>query len=207
MKHADGNRRFWERTAHIYRFFTRGSNAGKKTYDELEAEITRHLTKKMRVLELAAGPGILSSKAADACGSLVVTDFSDEMLSLAKKRVTNANVTFAAADASHLQFADKSFDAVIIANALHIMPTPEKAAAEIARVLTDGGILIAPTFTRENSSQKFKERLMVLFGFRTYSRWTHVDFIQWLSAQGFTVTYSRLIAGTPFPVSFTVCST
>ena len=38
------------------------------------------------------------------------------------------------------------FDAAVISNALHIMPEPEKALAEIRRVLKPGGILIAPTF-------------------------------------------------------------
>jgi ubiquinone/menaquinone biosynthesis C-methylase UbiE len=127
------------------------------------------------------------------------------MLALAEKRVTQPNVTFAAADATGLQYDDKSFDAVVIANALHIMPQPEKAAAEIKRVFKDGGLLIAPTFTRESIKPKLTERLMESAGFRTYSRWTHRAFPEWLAAQGFTVTYSRVIAGVPFPVSFAVC--
>jgi ubiquinone/menaquinone biosynthesis C-methylase UbiE len=98
----------------------------------------------MQVLELAAGPGILSSKIAEACGSLIVTDFSEEMLTRAEKRVPRTNVTFAAADATAFQYNDESFDAVVIAKALHIMPQPEKAAAEMKRVLKDGGLLIAP---------------------------------------------------------------
>jgi ubiquinone/menaquinone biosynthesis C-methylase UbiE len=201
----DDNKHFWQKTAKIYSLFTRGSRAGNKTYSEIETCIQQQLTKKMQVLELAAGPGILSSQIAEACGSLVVTDFSEEMLLHAKKRVTQPNVSFAGADATNLQYNEKSFDAVVIANALHIMPQPEKAASEIRRVLKDGGLLIAPTFTRESMKPKFTELLMELSGFRTYSRWTHAAFLQWLATQGFTVTYSRLIAGQAFPVSFAVC--
>lgn len=36
----------------------------------------------------------------------------------------------------------------MIANALHIMPEPEKALGEIYRVLKDGGYLFAPTFVQ-----------------------------------------------------------
>ena len=38
------------------------------------------------------------------------------------------------------------FDVVIVSNALHIVPHPEKSPAEIRRVLKDDGVLIAPTF-------------------------------------------------------------
>ncbi|MCR5024844.1 MAG: class I SAM-dependent methyltransferase [Lachnospiraceae bacterium] len=41
---------------------------------------------------------------------------------------------------------DASFDAVIISNALHIIPDPEKALSEINRVPKKDGILIAPNF-------------------------------------------------------------
>ena len=50
------------------------------------------------------------------------------------------------ADATALSYADDSFDAVLIANALHVMPEPEKALREIDRALRLGGILIAPVF-------------------------------------------------------------
>ena len=36
-----------------------------------------------------------------------------------------------------LPYADGSFDTVIVSNALHIVPQPEKALAEIRRVLKD----------------------------------------------------------------------
>ena len=41
---------------------------------------------------------------------------------------------------------------VLVSNALHIVPQPEKALAEIRRVLKDDGVLIAPTFTHAGNS-------------------------------------------------------
>ena len=54
--------------------------------------------------------------------------------------------------ANLLPYADESFDVVIVSNALHIVPQPEKALQEIKRVLKDDGVLIAPTFTHAGNS-------------------------------------------------------
>lgn len=48
-----------------------------------------------------------------------------------------------------MPYADASFDAVIIVNALHLLPEPEFALREIARVLRPDGILIAPNFVKK----------------------------------------------------------
>ena len=56
-------------------------------------------------------------------------------------------------DTCKLRYADDSFDVVIIANALHIIPEPEKALAEMRRVLKKDGILIAPNFIHDNKNK------------------------------------------------------
>lgn len=53
----------------------------------------------------------------------------------------------------------------MIANALHIMPKPDEALKEIKRVLKPEGILIAPTFAKEdmmNDQINLKEYLYLL---------------------------------------------
>lgn len=68
---------------------------------------------------------------------------------------------------------DETEHAVVISNALHIMPEPEKALAEIRRVLKPGGILIAPTFTAAGSlSGRMRIRFMELSGFKVFYKWT-----------------------------------
>ena len=57
-----------------------------------------------------------------------------------------------------LPYAEESFDVVIVSNALHIVPQPEKALQEIKRVLKDDGVLIAPTFTHAGNSFSGKVR-------------------------------------------------
>ena len=71
----DDNKKFWKRCAFIYEKFTRGGKSADCAYSEMESRICSWLNKDMRVLELAAGPGIMSPKIASACGSLEITDF------------------------------------------------------------------------------------------------------------------------------------
>lgn len=203
----DDNKKFWSKAAWIYDKFIRGSASADKVYCEMERSICNYLKADKKVLELAAGPGIMSSKIARFCGHLEITDFSPAMLERAKKRKITGNVKFAVADATNLSYEDHSFDAVVIANALHIMPKPIKALEEIKRVLKTDGILIAPTFTRENVKSKFIERIMEAFGFKTYSKWTHHSYVRFMKGQGFTLIEEKVIKGHNFPISFLACKT
>ena len=68
-----------------------------------------------------------------------------------------------------MPYAPESFDAVIISNALHIMPEPEAALQNIRRVLKREGLLIAPTFTAAGSFfGRIKIRMMELTGFKVF---------------------------------------
>lgn len=195
-------KKFWSRYAGIYvRFVLRGKGA-KQAYAKMKKEITNQLTKEMNVLELAAGPGILSREIALSCKHLIATDFSEAMIEEAKKTTVPPNVQFEIADATDISYADNTFDAVVIANALHIMPDPDAALVQISRVLRQDGILIAPTFTREDVKSKALERFMEVFGFRTYSKWTHHTYQQYLKSQGWEICVEKIIRGHNFPISF-----
>lgn len=68
------------------------------------------------------------------------------MILEARKHGEYENLTFEIADATTLLFADGEFDCLVIANALHIIPNPDKAMKEIYRVLKSNDVLFAPTF-------------------------------------------------------------
>jgi ubiquinone/menaquinone biosynthesis C-methylase UbiE len=96
-----------------------------------------------RVLETAAGTGIVARKLRDALprdATLVVTDLNDGMLACAKEKFAEGeHVEFQAADATSLPFADASFDALVCQFGIIFYPDEEAGVREAARVLRRGG--------------------------------------------------------------------
>ena len=119
------NKNFWQRFAKLYSPFMEKSNA--QVYNRIAEETTPLLSKEMIVLELACGSGQLSFRLAGSTKHWEATDFSENMIAQAKKNPCPGNLFFSIKDATGLPYADESFDAVMIANALHIMPEPDKA--------------------------------------------------------------------------------
>lgn len=92
-------------------------------------------------------------------------------------------------DATKLPYTQESFDAVVISNALHIMPQPEKALEEIYRVLRQGGILFAPTICwGEGGYSRLWKLGLKISGFKIYHTWTCEELEQIIVKHGFTVS-------------------
>ena len=104
---------------------------------------------------------------------------------------------FCVQDATNLTYEDEKFNVVVIANALHIMPQPEKALKEIHRVLKKDGILFAPTFVYERGYPKFLIWLMEKAGFQTYHKWQSEELKEYVGSEGFQVVGAALIKGKP----------
>lgn len=187
------NKGFWDGWAKRY---DATISKDRKTYENLIGRMKKVLTRNMTVLELACGTGLLSVRLAGSVKLLEATDFSEEMIRQAKAKIHSSRLHFSVQDATNLPYADQIFDAVIISNALHIMPDPEKALSEIRRVLKPDGILIAPTFTAAGSMLgRFKIRMMELSGFKVFHKWTPEEYIKFLENHGFTVTDSEVYGG------------
>ncbi|MDE7333438.1 MAG: class I SAM-dependent methyltransferase [Lachnospiraceae bacterium] len=88
------------------------------------------LDRDMYVLELASGTEVLSVQLTGKVKMLEATDFSEKMIEQAKLRLYSSRLHFSVQDATALPYVPEIFDAVIISNALHIMPFPEKAKRE-----------------------------------------------------------------------------
>ena len=196
------HKNFWDRNAGRYDRFMRKDGAA---YDEMYALI-RPVAKAKTVLELAAGTGLIAENIVNAAAHIEATDASPEMIAEAKRDTRSAKLHFSVQDMFRLPYADKSFDVVIVSNALHIVPQPEKALAEIRRVLKDGGLLIAPTFTHaENSfSGKVRAFFMKLAGLPLHSRWTSGEYLRFLSQNGWTVRKSAVLKAS-FPLTYAEC--
>ena len=193
---------FWDRNAGRYDRFMRKDGAA---YDEMYAliqPIVRHKT----VLELATGTGLIAKNIVNAAAHIEATDASAEMILEAKRDNQSAKLHFSVQDMFRLPYADKSFDVVIVSNALHIVPQPEKALQEIKRVLKDDGVLIAPTFTHaENSiSGKVRAFFVRLAGFPLHSRWASEEYLCFLRQNSWTVRKSVVLKAS-FPLTYAEC--
>ena len=193
---------FWNKNAKRYDRFMRKDRAA---YEKLY-ELIRPVAKARTVLELAAGTGLIAKNIVRAASHIEVTDASEEMIAEAKRNNRSAKLHFSVRDMFCLPYADKSFDVVIVSNALHIVPQPEKALAEIRRVLKDDGVLIAPTFTHGNSTLRGRIKLffMKLAGFPLNSRWSSADYLAFLRQNGWTVRKSAVLKGS-FPLTYAEC--
>lgn len=99
------------------------------------------------------------------------------------------------ADATALPYANESFDVVLIANALHVMPNPEKALSEIDRVLRKGGMLIAPNFVghKKGAVSRIWSGILKLAGIRFDRQWSSDEYLEWLENHGWKVVFSKLL--------------
>ena len=196
------HKNFWDRNAGRYDRFMRKDGAA---YDEMYALI-RPVVKAKTVLELATGTGLIAKHIVNAAAHIEATDASPEMIAEAKRDTRSAKLHFSVQDMFRLPYAEESFDVAIVSNALHIVPQPEKALAEIRRVLKDGGLLIAPTFTHaENSfSGKVRAFFMKLAGLPLHSRWTSGEYLRFLSQNGWTVRKSAVLKAS-FPLTYAEC--
>ena len=193
---------FWNRNAKRYDRFMRKDRAA---YEKLY-ELIRPVVKARTVLELAAGTGLIAKNIVRAASHIEVTDASEEMIAEAKRNNRSAKLHFSVRDMFCLPYADKSFDVVIVSNALHIIPQPEKALAEIRRVLKDDGVLIAPTFTHGNGTLRGRIKLffMKLAGFPLNSRWSSADYLTFLRQNGWTVRKSAVLKAS-FRLTYAEC--
>ena len=193
---------FWDRNAGRYDRFMRKDRAAYDEMYELIRPIVRHKT----VLELATGTGLIAKHIVNAAAHIEATDASPEMIAEAKRDNRSAKLYFSVQDMFCLPYANQSFDVVIVSNALHIVPQPEKALAEIHRVLKDGGVLIAPTFTHAGNSffGRTKAFFMKLAGFPLHSKWTSEEYLRFLQQNGWTVRKSAVLKAS-FPLTYAEC--
>lgn len=97
------------------------------------------------VLDVPCGQGNLTAAIARALpqGRVIGLDLSDTMLRLARTRLERAGLLdrtlLVRADAQHLPLEDGSIDAVSACAGLHLFPEPDRAIAEMRRVLKPGG--------------------------------------------------------------------
>ena len=193
---------FWDKNAGRYdRFMRKDAAAYERLY-----RLLRPVVRQKTALELVTGTGLIAKHIVHSADHIEATDASQEMIEQAKQGVKSAKLYFSVQDMFHLPYADQSFDVVIVVNALHIVPEPEKALSEIRRVLKDDGVLVAPTFTHADNAffGKVKAFFMKLAGFPLHSKWTSHEYLAFLRENGWTVQKSTVLKAS-FPLAYAEC--
>ncbi|MBR4164328.1 MAG: class I SAM-dependent methyltransferase [Solobacterium sp.] len=186
------NKKIWDLYAPVYE---RAMRSDAKVYEFMYKRIPE-VIKDKEVLEIATGPGLLAKHVVSSTKYMIATDYSPGMIQQAKKGSYPKNLSFSVADAHKLPYMDHSFDVVMIANALHVMPDPEKALEEIKRVLKKDGILIAPNFVEHKGGLKSRiwSDILSLAGVKFEHQWSAEEYIAFLENNGWKVTYKKEMA-------------
>ena len=155
---------FWDRWARFYDLAERSNRAVNRA---AAARVGSLVPPGARVLDCAAGTGEFSLAAAGRASSVLCTDLSLPMLDQARRKAKKrglSNISFARRDVTALSDRDGSFDAVIAANVLHLLPEPEKAVRELWRVAAPGGRLILPTYLQGRAGAAYGAMIKIYQG-------------------------------------------
>src|SRR5437763_12698414 len=118
---------------------------GPVIFKDFAADIARRVaaSRPVRVLEIAAGTGIVTRQLRDLLPSgadLTATDLNPPMLEVARTKFKpGEQVDLQPADATALPFADAAFDAVVCQFGVMFFPDKQKSYREVSRVLVPRG--------------------------------------------------------------------
>ncbi len=105
-----------------------------------------------KILDVPVGTGVFVCKKYQSMKKAEITcvDYSEDMLGIAKARMSGKHITFLQGDVGNLPFEDEAFDIVFSMNGFHVFPDKNKAFLEVTRALKKGGIFLASFYVEGN---------------------------------------------------------
>lgn len=187
---------FWERFAFAY-------DTAMKKGDRADREAARYiagfLPSNCRLLEAACGTGRFSCALSPFVKQISCCDYAENMVRQTEKKAARLglhNLDFSVQDITALTFPDHHFDVAMAANVLHLLPHPEKALAELMRVLRPGGLLVIPNFVNGESNRSGRRflRMIGTLGFQPKNEWTTEQFLTFLKSHRLEIIQHRVFA-------------
>ena len=198
---TDDGKAFWERTAARY---DRSMLLLGGPLEAMLPLVAAEVGGLDRVLEVAAGTGLVTRALAPEVGAVVATDYAEAMVSRLEKRVRDDgldNVEVRQLDLLDLDGSEQ-FDAVVAANVLHLLPDLDGALNAMVRALRPGGRLIVPTYCHDETAwSRATSRVLGLVGFPGQRRLTLGRLVEVIRAQGLEPRQAVLLPGL-LPIGF-----
>jgi len=111
---------------------------------------SKSFVKAKDVLEVACGPGMGLGYIAETARTVVATDIEDVHIEIARKLYKDRdNIDVMKRDAKDLSFSDKSFDVILLLEAIYYLKHPEIFLKNAYRLLRKGGILLLSTYNKD----------------------------------------------------------
>lgn len=196
----DVGRRFYERNAARYdRSMGLLGGPLPRTVELVAAAVSG----AARVLEVASGTGLVSEVIAPVVGELLATDYASAMVEKTRARVGHrSNVRCEVRDLYALGEPEGSFDAVVAANVLHLLPDLAGGLAAMRRVLRPGGRLVVPTYCHaQDTRARLVSAALALVSFPGQRRFDLEGLAKAVDAAGYTIGTRELVPGL-LPIGF-----
>lgn len=152
-----------------------GWNAASKGYESAVGLLTAQsadatldaakATSGCKVLDVCTGHGVLALAATKRGAKVCALDFSEAMVVAARGNVPDAECR--EGDAQDLPYTDNTFDAVVCGYGIIHLPGPDRALAEMRRVLRPGGRVAISVWERPSPNNGFG---LVMGALKTYGR-------------------------------------
>ncbi len=171
---------FWDNISGVYDI---AESFNGKVYKEMLSVTKAMVPAGANVLDTAAGTGELSLAASVKAWHVTCTDMSEKMLKKARSKAilkNIKNISFEKRNICHLPDKDKSYDAVIAGNVLHLLDNPRQAVRELYRVTRDGGKILLPTFMTADPAFPLMLKLYGLFGYKASANYSPESYIKML---------------------------
>ncbi|MCC8934123.1 class I SAM-dependent methyltransferase [Rhizobium sp. 'Codium 1'] len=188
--------KFWNRIAERYAARPLKDVAA---YDAMIGDVSSHLKPADHVLELGCGTGGTAIRLAPHVSHWTATDFSAEMIRIARSKPAGDNLTFKVADAENA-YDGGPFDVICAFNVLHLVENQPAALAQIFANLKPGGLLISKTWCFADLRFRFRLLFRALQSvglFPAVKPHSISDLRQSMTDAGFEITDERVFGKHP----------